>query len=94
MLGKVRNSPVLCSVHTPTKGEPSRTPFNREFPHRALILAEDMRAAQPISKRIPCRRGRRKDDNWYRLYCFAERRHALSFQLKFGGELLDRPPPN
>jgi hypothetical protein len=53
-----------------------------------------MRAAQPISKRIPCPRGRRKDDNWYRLYCFAERRHALSFQLKFGGELLDRPPPN
>jgi hypothetical protein len=37
-------------------------------------------------------RSARKDDKWYRLYCFAERRHALSFQLKFGGELLDRPP--
>jgi hypothetical protein len=24
------------------------------------------------------------------IVCFAERRHALSFQLKFGGELLDR----
>jgi hypothetical protein len=30
------------------------------------------------------------NDKWYRLYCFEEQIHALSFQLMFGGELLDR----
>jgi len=83
----------------PAKGKPSRTPFNREFPHRVLILADDMRgpALDGISAfhddaGLPIKsRSARKDDKWYRLYCFAERRHALSFQLKFGGELLDRP---
>lgn len=102
MLDKMRNSPVLCSVNTPAKGEPSQTPFNREFPHRVLILADDMRgrAVDKVSAfhnnaGVPIKsRSARKDDNCYRLYCFAERRHALSFQLKFGGELLDRPPPN
>jgi hypothetical protein len=33
------------------------------------------------------------NDKWYRLYCFEERIHALSFQLMFGGELLDRHAP-
>jgi hypothetical protein len=94
--------PVLCSVSIGARGQPTRTLLNREFPHQVLILADNVRgraldsinafhddAGVPIKSRSA-----RKDDKWYRLYCFAERRHALSFQLKFGGELLDRPPPN
>jgi hypothetical protein len=77
-----------------------RTLLNREFPHQVLILADNVRgrALDSISAfqddaGVPIKsRSARKDDKWYRLYCFAERRHALSFQLKFGGELLDRPP--
>ena len=98
----MRDIPVLCSVSIGARGQPTRTLLNREFPHQVLILADNVRgrALDSISAfhddaGVPIKsRSARKDDKWYRLYCFAERRHALSFQLKFGGELLDRPPPN
>ena len=32
----------------------------------------------------------RKVDNWYLLYCFADRKNAVAFQLAFGGEIFDR----
>jgi len=41
--------------------------------------------------RVPIQsRSARKDDKWHLLYCFAERRHAVAFQLMFGGELVER----
>jgi hypothetical protein len=30
-----------------------------------------------------------KDDQWHRVYCFAEREHAEKFQAHFGGEWFD-----
>jgi|SRR4029453_8337886 hypothetical protein len=102
MLSKMRDIPVLCSVSTGARGQPTRTLLIRKFPHQVLILADNVRgrALDSISAfhddaGVPIKsRSARKDDKWYRLYWFAERRCALSFQLKFGGELLDRSPPN
>jgi hypothetical protein len=102
MLRKAYDIPVLCSMSTRARGQPSRTLLNREFPHQVLVLADKVhgRALDSVNAfhdvaGVPIKsRSARKDDKWYHLYCFAERRHALSFQLKFGGELLDRPPPN
>jgi hypothetical protein len=76
----MRDIPVLCSVTTRARGQPSRPLFNREFPHQVLILADNVRgraldsinafhddAGVPIKS---C--SARKDDKWDRLYCFAE----------------------
>jgi hypothetical protein len=86
---------------TRARGQSSRAVFNQEFPHQILVLAATVggktldkvitfhdQAGVPIKSRSA-----RKADKWYLLYCFAERRHAVAFQLMFGGELLDRPPP-
>ena len=75
-----------------------RSILRREYPHHVLVPADSMRgktfnrvlafhdqAGMPV---MNCTA--RKDDQWYLLYCFAERKNALAFQLAFGGELLDR----
>jgi hypothetical protein len=85
---------------TRARGQPSRSAFNQEFPHQILVLAATVggktldkviafhdQAGVPIKSRSA-----RKDDKWHLLYCFAERRHAVAFQLMFGGELLARRP--
>ena len=82
-------------------GQSSRTFFNREYPHQVLVLAEtvggktlDRVIAFHDTARVPIKsRSARKDDKWHLLFCFAERRHAVAFQLMFGGELLGRPLP-
>jgi hypothetical protein len=84
---------------TRARGQSSRTLLNREFPHQVLVLAGtvggktlDRVIAFHDQAGVPIRsRSARQDDKWHLLYCFAERRHALAFQLMFGGELIDRP---
>jgi hypothetical protein len=86
---------------TRARGQPSRTLLNREYPHQVVVLAEtvggktlDQVIAFHDRARVPIKsRSARRNDKWHLLYCFAERRHAVAFQLMFGGELLDRPPP-
>lgn len=83
---------------TRARGQSSRTILNREFPNQVLVPADSVRGKAfdrviafhdevgvPITSRSA-----RKNDEWYVLYCFAERRHALSFQLMFGGEMLSQ----
>ena len=86
---------------TPARGQPSRSVLNQEFPHQVLVLAAivggktlDKIIAFHDQASVPIKsRSARKDNKWYLLYCFAERRQALAFQLLFGGEFVERPLP-
>ena len=70
--------------------------INKEFPHQILVRADDVRGKDldRVIKfhdelSVPIKsRSARKNDEWYAIYCFAKREHALSFQLMFGGEML------
>jgi len=72
--------------------------LNREFPHQVLVLAESVRGntfnrviAFHNEAGVPMKNSTaRKDDQWYLLYCFVDRKNALAFQMAFGGELFDR----
>jgi hypothetical protein len=72
--------------------------INKEFPHQVLVLADNVRGndLDRVIKfhdelSVPIRsRSARKDDEWYAIYCFAKREHALAFQLAFGGKLVER----
>ena len=85
---------------TRARGQSSRTLLNREFPHQVLVLADSVRGHtfnrvlafhDEAAIRIKnC--AARQDDRWYLIYCFAQRKHALAFQLAFGGDLFDRSP--
>jgi len=84
-------------AHGPRRGQPSRSVLNREYPHQVLVPAWNVRGKR-LDKVIAFRadigarmttRSQYKNDSWHELYCFADRRHADSFQRLFGGELID-----
>jgi hypothetical protein len=73
MLRKIHDIPVLCSMSTRARGQPSRTLLNREFPHQVLVLADNVRGRALDSVNafhdvagVPIKsRSARKDDKWY-----------------------------
>ena len=84
---------------TRARGQPPRAAINREFPHQVLLLADSVRGHElerviafhdkllvPVKSRSAF-----QNDQWYAIYCFAEKEHALAFRLAFGGKLFDRP---
>ena len=86
---------------TRARGQPSRAAINREFPHQVILPAKSVsgrelarviafhdRALVPVKSRSAF-----QNDQWYAIYCFAEKEHALAFRLTFGGKLPDRPTP-
>src|SRR5215510_9937129 len=82
---------------TRARGQPSRTSINREYPHQVLVPAWNVRGKiidkviafhADIGARMTTR-SQYKNDSWHVLYCFADRRHADSFQRLFGGKLID-----
>jgi hypothetical protein len=87
---------------TRARGQASRTLLNREFPHRVLVHADNVRGrtlnqvdAFHANRGAPVRcHSLRQDDQWYAVYCFAARETAEAFHLLFGGELIKTPMPN
>ena len=83
---------------TRARGQSSRSKLNRKYPHQVLVLADNIRGptfnrALAFHKQahVPIQNyTARKDDRWHLLFCFAERKNALAFQLAFGGDLFDR----
>jgi hypothetical protein len=78
-----------------TRAQASRSLINREFPHRVLIPADNVRGrilgqvhTFHANRGAPVRcHSLRQDDKWYSAYCFAERGTAEQFQILFGGAL-------
>jgi len=77
------------------RGQSSRKALDREYPHQVLVLSNEVPGAT-FNKvvafhhqiRAPMKsRPIVKDDEWYSLYCFANKQDALAFQLTFGGEI-------
>jgi len=87
---------------TRARGQPSRTAINREFPHQVIVPAKSVsgRELDRVIKfhdklSVPIKsRSAFQNDDWYAIYCFAEKEHALAFRLAFGGTLIDRPLPH
>ena len=83
------------------RGQLSRTLLNREYPHQVLVIADSLRGrlldeaiAFHTELGIPIESCLiRKDDAWCSLYCFADQRHAATFQIVFGGELVSQRSP-
>src|SRR5262245_60518847 len=83
------------------RGHLSRTLRNRRYPHQVLVPTENLRAKvlDEVSTfhtelGIPIERSSvRKDDLSCSLYCFADLRHAATFQIVFGGELVSQRSP-
>jgi hypothetical protein len=81
---------------TRVSGQGSRTLINREFPHRVLVQAQEVRGPmlnQVVrfheNRGLPIKdHSLRQDDKWYVVYCFAARDSAESFNMLFGGELI------
>ena len=79
----------------------SPTLLNRKYPHRVLVLAENLHEkilnevnAFHTELGIPIEsRSIRKGHAWCSLYCFADLRHAATFQIVFGGELVVQRSP-
>ena len=87
---------------TRARGQPSRAVINREFLHQVIVLADNVsgreldrviafhdKVSVPVKSRSAF-----QNDQWYAIFCFAEKEHALAFRLAFGGTLIDRPPPH
>lgn len=79
------------------KGELSPARIDRECPHQIVLKANDCtgqrydtihRFCADLSL---CPRGHSfvQNDEWMRVFCFAEREHAERFQAEFGGESFD-----
>jgi len=87
---------------THARGQASRSLLNREFPHRVLVPAENVRGhvlnavhAFHDNRGVPMKtHSLRQDDKWYVVFCFVGRGVAEAFQLSFGGELLRTPMPH
>jgi hypothetical protein len=81
---------------TRARGQASRSLLNREFPHRVLVRAENVRGRMfdavdnfHTNRGLPLKtHSLRQDDKWFVVYCFADREAAEAFHLLFGGELL------
>jgi len=84
------------------RGQRSKAAINREFPHQVIVPAKSVggrelarviafhdRVLVPVKSRSAF-----QNDQWYAIYCFAERERALAFRLAFGGTLIDRPLPH
>jgi hypothetical protein len=81
------------------KGEMTDAQIDRGWPHQVALAGELVkgRAYTVIhefcrSENLSlCPRGHsfRGDDDWYVCFCFAEAEHAMRFQQRFGGELMD-----
>ena len=78
-----------------TRGQPSRTLIDREYPHQVLVLAHNVHGKTldkaidfHVKLGIPTKsRSIRKDDALHSLYCFADPNHAKLFHVMLGGEL-------
>ena len=76
--------------------------LNREFPHRVLIHADNVRGrilnqvhTFHANRGAPVRcHSLRQDDKWFAVYCFAAPQTAEIFHLLFGGELIKNPMPH
>ena len=86
---------------THARGQASRSLLNREFPHRVFVHADNVRGhilnAVHLfhdNRGVPVKcHSLRQDDQWYAVYCFADREMAEAFSLLFGGELIKAPTP-
>jgi len=84
---------------TRAQGQASRSLLNREFQHRVLIRADNVRGrilnqvdTFHANRGAPVRcHSLRQDDKWFAVYCFAMRETAEAFHLLFGGELTRSP---
>ena len=87
---------------TRARGQASRALLNREFPHRVLVRAENVRGRMfdavdtfHTNRGLPLKtHSLRQDDNWYVVYCFSTPETAEAFHLLFGGELLKAQTPS
>jgi hypothetical protein len=80
---------------TRARGQASRSLLNREFPHRVVVLSDSVRGLvlddvhafhDNRGLRVTCH-SIQQDDQWYSVYCFANRQAAEQFQILFGGML-------
>ena len=80
------------------KGELSSSAVDRGWPHQvALPQSQTMGANYGTIHAFClelslCRRGHSvigPDDDWWCVFCFAEREHAEKFRFRFGGEWFD-----
>jgi hypothetical protein len=83
------------------RGQSPRRMVDRDFPHQVLVSADLVRGlilnkvdhfhtqmGIPMKSHLI-----RRDDFWWTIYCFANRRHADAFHLIFGGELFEARSP-
>ena len=80
------------------KGELSRAAIDREWPHQVALpakisLGDGYKVVHDFCKELSlCRRGHSvigPDNDWWNVYCFAEKEHAEKFKERFGGEWFD-----
>jgi hypothetical protein len=81
------------------KGEMTDAQIDREWPHQVALAGELVKGRAYTVIREFCRsenlslcpRGHsfRGEDDWYICFCFAKQEHAMRFQQRFGGELMD-----
>jgi hypothetical protein len=79
------------------KGELSPSRIDREWPHQIVLKANDCTGQQYnvihsfCADLSLCPRGHSfvQNDEWMRVFCFAEREDAERFQAEFGGEWFD-----
>jgi len=79
------------------KGELSPARRDRDWPHQIVLKANDCTGENDTAMRAFCEdltlcpRGHSYVDNdeWMRVFCFAEKAHAEKFQGRFGGAWFD-----
>jgi hypothetical protein len=79
------------------KGELSPAGVDHGWPHQVALLENRCTGNNTVSIREFCRdlslcpRGHSVmwNDEWYQVFCFAQREHAEQFMARFGGECFD-----
>jgi hypothetical protein len=79
------------------KGELSPARVDREWPHQVMLPANDCTGQnynvihEFCADLSLCPRGHSimKNDEWHRVFCFADAPHAGKFMERFGGEWFD-----
>jgi hypothetical protein len=77
------------------KGEPSPAAVDRGWPHQVAVpakisLGENYNVVHSFCEGLSlCSRGHSvvgPDNEWWNVFCFAEKEHAEKFKQRFGGE--------
>ena len=86
----------MLNLMTRARGQSSRLLLNHEFPHRILLPAQTVRGRLQDeihtfhdNRAVPVKtHSIQQDDEWYIVFCFADRQIAKEFQVLFGGKLV------